>query len=985
MRHHPLPLCLLVLAALPPGLAAAPAASVRVQPRGFTITTPRLVATVRDGAIIGLKDLRSGEVHADPLLDDLKLPRGLGAMGGQVREMEKLHCPWGCQQLSQDLPPGTAFPTMHYPGAEARFRSAPLADGVRGIWTGLTNGKQSFPGETLEVECRVEAGSGRLLFRAVATSPAAAGAAPGVYGVQVPLANLHPDHAVYVPSFGGVRYDRSANPGLITLGGAPFWEAPVIALEGRHSSLGLWIEDPTFRSNFCFLNWSGRSFSAAIESLNLMPYEPQGRAASATWRLDVFPGGWVDAMTPYKQWYARTFAPEMKARAAVKWADRIRVVVDHMAVTDDVCRLLATTFDPETVLVHDWNARAPEFDTLLPDWTPRAGYVDKVKALQAYGFHTMAYVNTYCASYKSPVWQRDRLSDFALLRRRPSVSSYPERPTTLADLKDNQLLYLDPLSPRWRRYHTDMMLSWRRETGTDANYEDVGGTAGDFGNGVVEGLSGAQGGTAQFRGLLARNPGVPMASEYAPDHMAFAVRWPLRYQQVWGNAATRVWWMEHQRPVSAYIHGPLARPWIPVINAEDDLRRNVVVACSDALGGMAQLMATPEELRASTGMGYHMRYRAQLFAHRLLTPVFAPEKQEASLACLYEDRDHRRYRYTATPTVQQLTGPDDRPLYQRVTGLNEFLTPLTIPGWPAAAAGKVMGLSPEIRYALSPGQHDRTKVQVTALPAGVRIRRFVSTEQATVIALAPVGNEVLAEGSLTLRTNVKFLAATLNDGPLALPAEAKDPLTVRTPCPATLVFVEKGLTAPKVGEWLGTGQEKGRFISMATGLERGGEYPIPFRAGGWAVPGEALAPEFMFLNGGSECEVALDYLLTVPDPKSSLQVYVRNNQTKYGNGGIARLYVNGREARAADLGPAPNPDYKAGMDPWSRNLWDTDIHGWRVPLGHLAGQPVLVTIASDAKGENNADQLWWTRPRLVSDPAQQARFVRFAKGGEVGE
>ena len=53
--------------------------------------------------------------------------------------------------------------------------------------------------------------------------------------------------------------------------------------------------------------------------------------------------------------------------------------------------------------------------------------------------------------------------------------------------RTTQLLYLDPLSPRWRQYHTDMMIKWREETGTDANYEDVGGCAGDFGNGVIDG------------------------------------------------------------------------------------------------------------------------------------------------------------------------------------------------------------------------------------------------------------------------------------------------------------------------------------------------------------------------------------------------------------------------------------------------------------------------------------------------------------------
>ena len=128
-----------------------------------------------------------------------------------------------------------------------------------------------------------------------------------------------------------------------------------------------------------------------------------------------------------------------------------------------------------------------------------------------------------------------------------------------------------------------------------------------------------------------------------------------------------------------------------------------------------------------------------------------------------------------------------------------------------------------------------------------------------------------------------------------------------------------------------------------------------------------------------------DYVALVPDKETALEVYVRNNQVKYGNGGIARLYVNGREVHALDLGPKPNPDWKKGMDYYAKGLWDTDIHRWRVPLGHWVGLPVAVTIASDAKGENNADQLWWTRPKLVKDTEQKAAFVKLTEKGIVAE
>lgn len=972
-----------LLGALGAGLCSAATGKVTLGARSFTLTTPRLEATVCDGVVVSITDLGSGEVHADAALADCPMPTGLGHLTGNPRGMAALHSPWGNQQMNQDLPPGQSSPTMHRPGPASQYQAVPIQDGVRATWTGLTNGAQEFPEESLTLEAWVDAASGQMHMRAAGSSPAG-----GCYGLQVPLANLHPDHAFYVPSFGGVRYDQSARPGLITLGGTPFWEAPVVAVEGRKSSLGLWIEDDAFRPSFFFMNWSGKSFSLAIESLQYMPYEELTAAQSATWRLDSFAGGWVDAMTPYRRWYAAAFAPELAARAAVTWADRIRVIVDHCTYTDEALRQMASLFDPETVLFHEWNARAPEFDHDLPDWTPRAGYPQRVARLQQYGFRTMAYVNTYCVNYNSAVFQRDRIAEFGLTRRSGGLWDYTKPSQSFATAKDGQLLYLDPLSPRWRAYHTDMMIQWRKDSGTDANYEDVGGTAGDFGNGTVAGKAGAQGGTEQFRELLRRNPGVPMASEYAPDHMAFAVRWPLRYQQVWGNDATRTWWMEHQRPVSAYIHGPLARPWIPVINAEGDVKRHVVVACADALGGLAQLSGTEEELRATSGMPYHMRSRAQLFASRQLTPVFPSERWAPGVACHYQDRDGRRYVYSADVTRQEMAGPDGQPLYQRVTGLNQLDTALTLPGWPAAAPGRIMGLNPEIRYALQRGGHDRTRVQVTDLPAGIRISRYESTPQRTVLVLAGVNDQSPREGRVTLRANRKFVQVILNDKAaecLPWDDKAKAPagdLAYTTPFPAHFVLVEGAAAAPKVGEYFGDGKEKARYIAVATGLERGGELEVVHHAR-FTPPGEAAACPMFLLNGGGECEVVLDYLVAVPTATSSLQVFVRNAQTKYGNGAIPRLYVNGRVVREKDLGPVgPNPNWKAGDDPYTKRLWDTDYRRWTVPLGHLAGQGVAVTLATDAKNENNADMIWWSRPRFVDDPAQQASFVRLTAAGQ---
>jgi hypothetical protein len=151
----------------------------------------------------------------------------------------------------------------------------------------------------------------------------------------------------------------------------------------------------------------------------------------------------------------------------------------------------------------------------------------------------MAYVNTYCVNTESPKVVANKIPSFALTRKWFGIHQWGDPPVEWATAVPGQLLYLDPLAPGWRDFHVREVQEWARVTRTDANYEDVASIAGDSGNGTVAGMMGAEGGTAMFQALLARNGSVPMATEHVADHMAFASRWPMRLPQRWGDDAQR--------------------------------------------------------------------------------------------------------------------------------------------------------------------------------------------------------------------------------------------------------------------------------------------------------------------------------------------------------------------------------------------------------------------------------------------------------------
>jgi len=951
--------CVWAVQAEPP---AKPLVEELAAERAFIICTARLEAKFKAGRIVHLKNLLTGELVCDEkLAGESLLPGGMGSLSGNVSAMCVAHSPWGTYPLNRELKSEVFFPSQHFPDAQSSFKLTRNPAGFAAIWSGLTNGRERFPNESLTINAGVDAKDGSLRFTVSGSSEQG-----GVFGVQVPLINISADSRFFLPSFGGMEFNRTISPALRSWGGAPFIEVPAMAFETASGSVGLWSEDDQFNPFCAYLGWDGKSFAFTFEHQNLMPFETNKTVASGVWKLDVFEGGWVDALTPYKNWYAAQFAEELKTRDSVAWADKIRVVMDGYAPTPEVMQKIVGTFDPSTVLLHSWNARAPEFDSELPDWTPRAGYADAVKLAHSYGLKTMAYVNTYCINYNSKTFVRDNLKDI-FLTRKSSIYEYAEYKSTnavselligtinqpkgadqFAGMKDGKILYGDPLSTAWRKYHIEQMKVWNSLTGTDANYEDTAGCAGDFGNGVVEGVFAQQGSIRMMRELLAAQPQVPMASEYGPSPIAFGVRWPLNYAQVWGNTEFRQFRLHHQRPVSSYLFG--FRQWVPTIAAETDFLMHLVTSCSDASGGMAQFPGDPRSFEVDRGMLGHMKWRAQLFSRLQLTPHFERRKYEDHLVCLYRDKEGKSYKYFDDGAVQRLEGPDGKDLYLRVSGVNSVKTGLVLPGWPAAANGKVFGLNPVTEYALFPaGASEKpAAIRLRSLPEGIKLARYVEGDDYALMVLdsAQVGR---TNATVEMEFNQDYSSASINGQTLPIPPERT--VAAELALPASILHSKPG-AALRIGDKIGAATRAVIGTVSAQGFDSGGGNRL------------AQLPRhgdlFLFPSDGGR-ESAANFLFTVPNGKAALRLLALNKSSKHGDASVIKVYLNGRLVHSYDFG-SPNLE---------KQEHDQRLHQWTIPLGRQAGQTVLVTVACDGKASGNSDLQWLSIPELVADSAQK--------------
>jgi len=930
----------------------------------FTAVTERLEATFEDGMIVHLVNRKTGEVIADRKNNDRAVPTGMGCLNNDIPSLRKFHIPW---HIHDGLPPETPMPNYRRPCEQSKYAIGKSGTGVCATWVGLFNGVDFFPDDMLSINVGVDS-NGALTVQTSGTSKD-----PGVFGAVTPLINISPEAKFILPHFGGMEFvsrggdGAMIKPSLKTFNTAPFYEAPIMAMEMKESSVGMWFENSTFRNYQVFFNFSGKTFSFSFELHNLMPVEKHKDIAGGTVKLDCFPGGdWKAAMTPYRDWYENHFKDEIKVRDAVKWARDINVIMDLSATDTDTLSKVAGAFPKEAVMFHNWYARKPKFDTELPDYTPNDAYVEQVRGIQSFGFKTMAYVNTLCANYNSPVWEKDNISDFFLTRKdslwqyKGAVNTnkemgemligtinYVEGRDQFSGLKDGQLYYGDPLSTRWREHHANLMRRWNTLTGTDANYEDTAGLVGDTGNGTVDGLSAGLGSVAQMRLLQKTQPKTPMASEYGPDAIAFAVVWPLNYVQMWGDEGFRRFRLHRQHPVTVFLYG--YRTWIPYLKAGTDYLRHVVTGCSDALNGMGMMAAGPT-MQDERGFEGHQMHRSRVFAERGLQPYFPCGRYEKNIRSMFKDKNGKLYSYYDDGKLQQLLDPDGIALYGRIDGLDRVATELVLPSWPVYDDGMIFGLDPKNSYALFPKSKAASAIlRIRELPGGARLGKYYETPDGVFLELRS-NSKASKETAVAIEFNRDYEHVYVNDQELPFSRT----LTVRSGFPLRLQAVNNSAVRPFNEPFADA--IKTRTIGESGIFEADGT-PIF-----GAIPSDGKSRKaMMYCNGQT------DFLVAVPSSDSSLVTYIQNKSATAGNGSIARILVNGKLIREFDchVKQDPEPEKKAIY------VFDTKVRKWTVPLGAYAGKTVWITLLTDYKGDRNSDSQWWTLPMLVRDAAQK--------------
>lgn len=928
---------------------SAMALEFRQEGERVLVSSARLTATVYRGRIVHLVSRPEGTVIASESFAEPSQTAGLGCMLGKVKELSRIHFPWGETSLNQHIEQSQT-PLYHSPGEQSKLKIQQEKGLLTLTWTGLASAEGFFADEILRLTLSEDA-AGALVLRAYGRSEDG-----GVFGVQVPVENISNEAKFILPTFGGLEYSGKGKPALMTFKDTTlFYEAPLMTLELQESSFAMWKEDERMRPYFAFFARNLKSCSFALESLNLIPYETCKEIQAPVLKLDWFAGGdWLAAARPFRNWYHRVFAEDMGNRDRIDWANRINVICDSGSNNDETLSKVAELMPKEQVLFHFWQARKEGFTTNIPDYTPKDAYPGDVARIHKHGFKVMAYTCTICAVYQSPAWIRDNVGDFFLTRKN-DITRYNGGEENISEnlvgtvnfttgqdqfkgMKPKQFLYGDPLSKGWRDYYCRIIKEFNTITGTDANYQDTSGCSGDQGNGIIDGMAGAEAYAQMIRDLQKAMPDTPMASEFGPQAIGFGVKWPLNYAQVWGGEAFRRSRLHRHRPLSPFLFG--YRTWVPTINANDDFHKHVITASSDALSGMG--MFSSSSLGNEAGFDGHLLLRSQVYAQNRLTPFYPELRYPENIRAMYQDDKGRIFRYYDDGNLQKMLDPEGRALYGRVDKLNRINDPdLYLPGWPIQDENGIHNLDPAKNYALFPKKVQPTfPVGIRPLPEGTALKRYYTTADFAYLELSAADDQ---EISATFLINEKnYRKAYLNDQEIVL----ANPLQIRCKTAARLLLSSGKDTVP----------DTIRNISTDDGLQHGKDEPLP------SLKRNMAGRTLYFVNYFQA--KSLDYLLTVPEENNTLELCLVNTQAKYGNGSIVRLLINGKEMRSFDC-IVPNPEWSKDNKDVPKTLFDQKLRQWLIPLKDYAGKQILVTVQVDNKAQNNADSQWVSLPRLL--------------------
>lgn len=572
-------------------------------------------------------------------------------------------------------------------------------------------------GNEITLTIEVEAHTGDLLISGDGTSDTA-----GVYGFQWGCSNLNIRNLeLILPAHGGQVISASTPFNARNNYRYPaLWEAQLAIIQGAHGGFYVRGADETFQSKEFSYQKNSESLALNFQTHNQAPWDTLNTVQSVVWRLNTYAGDWRVPARIYRDWMEQTFNP-WRLSDMPTWVSDIGLVVIQASFDPKTLDRLAEQVDPTKTLLYLVGWRKDGYDVNYPDYTPREGFGDFIKAAHGHGFRVMPHANLVGISPYHPLYPEFQQFQF----RSPWNG---ERIGWEWDKTDSpgRHAWINNASSKFRNLLVQQLKEVREKYKVDAFHLDISHVVVNDANGLIEGLNAAQGNVLLHLELAEAMPSVVFSGEHLHEvtffRESFAQRWPTSPENT-------------PHPISVFLFSSYTQSYghlgLPSLE-NDPLRYQDFLNSYESWGILPTI-----RIRGLRELDGHLTQQilsvARAWQQLGLRPDFESDWGPNTLF-QYTTQAGDTVSYQQTPAGSTFLLPNDAG-YERVFGVTQVQTQRGLPHWRAYNETTLLGLDPNKSYLLSDIPRDLSQVHINSLPLGVSVTETRVTENAALFRL----------------------------------------------------------------------------------------------------------------------------------------------------------------------------------------------------------------------------------------------------------
>ena len=754
---------------------------------------------------------------------------------------------------------------------------------------------------------------------------------PSVFGIQqwaIDNLDLH-NLKLIMPSVSrqvvdassGIEYTDFRYP-------TPHWQVQLAIVESERGGFYVRGTDPTFQFKRLGYTSDTDRFAISFQTHNQAPWQPLTSATSITWRFNTYAGDWCVPAQIYRDWMEQAF-DTWKLSDMPPWISEIGLVVIHNNLNKEVFKPLSEVVDPTKTLIYITNWRKEGHDVNHPDYSNlHERFEGVLEEVQRLGFRTMLHVNIYNVSPNHPIYQELKQYQY----RRPwngelsgwrwDEIDHPERNAhiSLASSKFRNLL-VQQFKQVWEKYDID------------AFFLDVSHYILNDANGLIEGLTSAEGNVLMHLELAEAMPGAVFSGEYLHEVTFFRESFAAyHFQETWEKSS---------HPLSAFLFSPYTRPHGGIgMPGQLDPRYQLYLENAESQGYIPTVWI----------------WDKWIIDQPIVRDVFSIARQWQALGlrpnvnCDWGPNTLFQYTTHTGETVTHQRKPSGTELilsnddgYERVHGVTQAQTHRSLPLWRAYNETTLLGLDPNRYYFLDNAPRDFSQLRVNSLSPDVSIRETRVTDHAALFRLESTASDQ--------QTTVGFFLPTAPVGSI--------PDTLR-PTGAGQYTVEADLSQPVViflapfqGISLPYNLRKAQFTA---GLQLDGIFRLGSHHGSGnrrTATIDSIHKETIFAHPPNG-QTVLQFPLLLPQEPSTFS-FSAGLEEGCSEGVLFQVLLNGQV--------------------YSEIFKDT--FNWTdgsISLSTFAGQPLLLELVTDPAGGTACDWAYWADLHITAAPNPDANL-----------